>query len=183
MAVLSEKDLDAILAKNPAVKVRTLTPVTIHNGAVFDVSAEVKGPKYWNTKVYIYANGLMSEGKPAPQYGKPAAVYDSRREYLRACQLVRLEKANQISDLRRQVRFELEPQGEYNGVKIRAEYYFADFTYVENGELVVEDVKAFSEKSQKFRTTELFRSKWNRMKRRHPQYRFVVIDPYAGKQQ
>ena len=144
---------------------------------------EKKGPKYWNTKIYIYANGLYTEAKKDPKYGDPVAVYDSRREYLRACQLLRLEKQGLITNLRRQVRFELEPAGEYRGVKIRAEYYFADFSYWQNGEMVVEDVKAFSEKSQKFRTTELFRSKWNRLKRRHPEYRFVIIDPQAGREQ
>lgn len=78
-------------------------------------------------------------------------VYDSRKEMQRHKELLILEKAGKITDLKRQVSFTLLPGQreiiEKDGVtKIgkvieRGVYYTADFVYWENGKLVVEDVK------------------------------------------
>lgn len=79
--------------------------------------------------------------------------FDSRREYIRYCELKYLQHAGKISDLRRQVKYTLIPAqrepdtiGSRGGVKkgrtIERECaYIADFVYTENGETVVEDVK------------------------------------------
>ena len=66
-------------------------------------------------------------------------VFDSVKEYHRWGVLRLLERAGRISDLKRQVSYELIPkqQGE------RACSYVADFTYMENGKLVVEDCKGY----------------------------------------
>ena len=66
-------------------------------------------------------------------------VFDSVKEYHRWGMLKLLERAGRISDLKRQVSYELIPkqQGE------RACSYVADFTYLEGGKLVVEDCKGF----------------------------------------
>lgn len=70
-------------------------------------------------------------------------VFDSKKEYGRYQELRLLEKAGQISDLRRQVPFELVPRQIADGRVIeRAVKYIADFTYWQNGQLVVEDVKS-----------------------------------------
>ena len=68
---------------------------------------------------------------------KPTTGYASRKEANRAKELELLQKAGQISDLDSQVRFEIIPKqgGE------RAAHYIADWTYIEDGELVVEDCK------------------------------------------
>jgi hypothetical protein len=63
--------------------------------------------------------------------------FDSAKEARRYGELVLLGKAGQISDLKRQVKFELIPRIGNE----RPCNYIADFTYLENGELVVEDVK------------------------------------------
>lgn len=65
-------------------------------------------------------------------------TFDSAREANRWTELKILERAGVIEQLKRQVRFELIPKlpGE------RAAYYYADFTYLANGRLVVEDVKS-----------------------------------------
>lgn len=68
-------------------------------------------------------------------------VHDSRKEANRWSQLLLLEKAGVISDLKRQVRYELIPKQEGE----RAVYYVADFEYIENGKKVVEDVKGYKE--------------------------------------
>ena len=70
--------------------------------------------------------------------------YDSRKEYLRHCELKYLEKGGYISDLRRQVKYVLIPSQKENGKFIERECsYYADFVYLDNetGETVVEDVK------------------------------------------
>ena len=66
-------------------------------------------------------------------------VFDSVKEYHRWGCLRLLERAGKIKDLKRQVKFELIPKQEGE----RACYYIADFTYMENGELIVEDCKGF----------------------------------------
>lgn len=79
------------------------------------------GAKYGNTKVEV-------DGMP----------FDSKREAARWQELRLLERAGEISDLRRQVRYELVPKlpGE------RPVDYIADFVYRDkNGNEVVEDVK------------------------------------------
>lgn len=64
-------------------------------------------------------------------------THDSIREANRWCELKLLERAGKISDLQRQVKFELIPKQDGE----RPVYYIADFVYVENGREVVEDAK------------------------------------------
>ena len=63
--------------------------------------------------------------------------HDSKKEANRWCELNLLLRAGVIQDLKRQVRFELLPKQEGE----RAVYYKADFVYLENGKLIVEDTK------------------------------------------
>lgn len=71
-------------------------------------------------------------------------TFDSRREAKRWEELKLLERAGEIQDLRRQVKFELIPSQKVNGkVAERACTYVADFVYTENGNTVVEDSKGF----------------------------------------
>ena len=66
--------------------------------------------------------------------------FDSKREAERWCELKLLERAGEIKELKRQVRFELIP-AQKNG-KWRATSYIADFTYkTRYGKYVVEDAK------------------------------------------
>lgn len=89
-------------------------------------------------------------------------VFDSQEEYRRFCDLCLLQKAGKITDLQRQVKYELIPaqyqeyatgevyqRGERKGQpKIKrvcvekSVCYYADFVYYENGKKVVEDVKS-----------------------------------------
>ena len=85
-------------------------------------------------------------------------TFDSKKEYTRWCELKLLERANEITDLKRQVKFVLIPaqreeskevykKGKHKGLPklgklIEKECaYIADFVYRENGQLVVEDTK------------------------------------------
>jgi hypothetical protein len=65
-------------------------------------------------------------------------VFDSKKEFIRWCELRILERSGNISDLKRQVKYELIPKqaGE------RACMYVADFVYINSdGNTVVEDTK------------------------------------------
>ena len=69
--------------------------------------------------------------------------FDSKKEEGRWQQLLFLQKAGKIHNLRRQVRFELIPAQYKDGRCVeRACSYIADFTYMEGNRLVVEDVKS-----------------------------------------
>ena len=77
-------------------------------------------------------------------------TFDSVKEYRRFCELRLLEKAGAVTDLRRQVKFELIPAQRIDGkVAERACSYVADFVYMENGQQVVEDTKGM--RTQEYR--------------------------------
>lgn len=73
-------------------------------------------------------------------------TYDSVKEADRHATLKLLERAGEISNLQRQVKFELLPAQKDNrtGKLIeRAVSYVADFTYYDEDFFIVEDVKGF----------------------------------------
>lgn len=71
-------------------------------------------------------------------------VFDSKKEYLRFCDLSLLERAGEITDLQRQVKFELIPSQRIDGKVVeRPCTYVADFVYKQAGEKIVEDTKGF----------------------------------------
>ena len=86
-----------------------------------------KTPKYKNTKV------TTTDGK-----------FDSKLEYYRWCELIILEKAKKITDLKRQVKFVLIDKSRFG----REISYVADFTYCVAGNLVVEDTKSTATKTR-----------------------------------
>ncbi len=68
-------------------------------------------------------------------------AFASKGEANRYCELKLLERAGLISDLQLQPKFELQPKFKKDGKTIRAINYIADFQYIENGQIVVEDFK------------------------------------------
>ena len=86
-------------------------------------------------------------------------TFDSKREYKRYCELLLLEKAGAITELKRQVPFVLIPTqfetverySDKTGKRLKDKEviverecsYVADFTYKQDGNLVVEDTKGF----------------------------------------
>ena len=73
--------------------------------------------------------------------------HDSIKEAKRWWELKLLERAGEIQDLQRQVKYELLPKQDGE----RAVYYIADFVYTENGQKVVEDVKGMRTKEYKLK--------------------------------
>jgi hypothetical protein len=86
-----------------------------------------KTPKYKNTIV------TTTDGK-----------FDSKFEYYRWCELVILEKAKKITDLKRQVKFVLIDKSKHG----REISYIADFTYRVGDKLIVEDTKSTATKTR-----------------------------------
>lgn len=68
-------------------------------------------------------------------------TFDSQAEYARYCELKQLKRAGEIDDFNVHPKYELQPSFKRNGKTIRAITYSGDFSYRENGRVVVEDVK------------------------------------------
>ena len=79
-------------------------------------------------------------------------TFDSIRESERYGELKLMEKAGEICNFEVHPEIELQPSFTYRGNGIRAIKYEADFSYVENGVQIFEDLKGFE--------TQLFRAKW-----------------------
>lgn len=90
---------------------------------------------------------------------KPVGGFDSKKEAKRHAELTYLALANQITDLRKQVRFDFPLKSQ----KGRTLHYVADFVYsLPSGETIVEDVKSAATQS-----LPLFKYKWALMKHFH----------------
>jgi len=61
-----------------------------------------------------------------------------------------MQQAGEIEDLKHHVHFDLLPAQDVNGRKERPVRYEADFTYMKDGKLVVEDVKSGPTKTKEF---------------------------------
>ena len=85
---------------------------------------------------------------------KDGMKFDSVKEYKRYIELTARMQRGEISELKCQVKFVLAPKVKLEGEK-RAKpelRYYADFTYLSNGKLIVEDVKsAVTRKLQSYR--------------------------------
>ena len=126
----SEED---VLKHNARIK--NMTPKTNFNIQDDKLNVENKKSKYGAIKCKY--NGIE---------------FDSKKERDRYIELKQLERLGIISDLQLQVPFVLQDGFEFNGKKILPIKYIADFTYWENGELVIEDVKR--EKDRRIRVEE-----------------------------
>lgn len=90
----------------------------------------------------------VKQAKPAKYRNEQVEVdgvkHDSGKEATRWGQLQLLQRTGEIRDLKRQVSFVLAPAVRLAGEpkKKPAIRYFADFTYLQNGQMIVEDVKS-----------------------------------------
>lgn len=91
---------------------------------------------------------IGTEKKKKSKYGNEKTEtngikFDSKKEARRYMELRQLETMGKISDLKLQHTFTLqEAFTTESGERIQAIKYIADFTYMEDGKLVVEDVKS-----------------------------------------
>lgn len=94
-------------------------------------------------------------------------VFDSVLEAKRYKQLVLLQKANKISNLKLQPRFLLQESFKKNGKIYRKIEYIADFKYEKNGQTIVEDVKG--------KQTETFKLKYKLFEHKYPNLSLKII--------
>jgi hypothetical protein len=90
---------------------------------------------------YKDARSLLTPRKKSPKFKNKAFWQDgiywhSKREYARWLLLLKLQEAGEISELRRQVPFDL------HAGETKIATYHADFVYKVQGQPVIEDVKA-----------------------------------------
>ena len=89
-------------------------------------------------------------------------VYDSKREAARWRELVLMERAGEIDDLQRQVKFVLQEGFNLpNGERVRPITYIADFLYVDRrtNKLIAEDAKGIATQVYKIKK-KLFQRKF-----------------------
>ena len=90
-----------------------------------------------------YKTLTKSNGRRSKYGAHPVSIdglrFDSAREATRWVQLVMLERAGVIQGLRRQVPFVLIDKSAHG----RAIRYIADFTYMQDGQEIVEDAKGY----------------------------------------
>ena len=96
--------------------------------------------------------------------------FDSKKESKDWQRLCMLESCGIISNLQRQVAFELQPAYINNqGKKVRAIEYIADFCYEKDGKMYVQDSKG-----GKATQTDVFKLKRKMFEYRYPGYIFVI---------
>jgi len=88
----------------------------------------------WDKPKAKYANEKITD--------EQGDKFDSKGEYQRWCDLLILQRLKLISNLERQVTFELQPAFKYNGKTMRAITWRPDFCYTEGDTDYVEDFKS-----------------------------------------
>lgn len=177
--VITQSEFDAMLAKNPHLRVsrrRGAAPAQANVSKLLAAAQKgQKSAKYWNYKVFIHERGISTQS-PDKDLGKVLDKFDSIKEYSRYGELQMLERAGEISDLRRQVPILIQEAFDYDGTHIAAITYKADFVYKNpQGRTCVEDVKGFDESTGKYRTTKDFDLKWKLLKCKYPDNIFVIV--------
>ena len=94
--------------------------------------------------------------------------FDSKLEANRYSELKLLERAGEIFDLKLQPRFLLQPNFKYKGKTHRKIEYVADFEYICNGQVIVEDVKGVK--------TEVFKLKEKLLLYKYPKINFRLVE-------
>ena len=94
-------------------------------------------------------------------------VFDSIAESKRYKELALLEKAGQIKGLELQPQFLLQEGFKKNGKTYRKIEYIADFMYIENGKVIIEDVKGME--------TDVFKLKRKLFEYKYPDFELKIV--------
>lgn len=107
-------------------------------------------------------------------HNKPVEIdgfrFDSQKEARRRNELKLLERAGEISNLVVHPVYLLQESFLYHGKLVRAILYEGDFSYTENGRIVVEDVKSEATK------TAVFKLKQKMFWKTYPEYELRIIE-------
>lgn len=94
-------------------------------------------------------------------------VFDSISESKRYKELALLEQAGQIKGLELQPKFLLQEGFKKNGKTFRKIEYIADFMYIENGKVIIEDVKGME--------TDVFKLKRKMFEYKYPGFELRIV--------
>lgn len=94
-------------------------------------------------------------------------VFDSTQESRRYKELKLLLKAGKIQNLELQPHFLLQESFKKNSKTYRKVEYIADFQYIENGKIIVEDVKGMQ--------TDVFKLKHKLFEKKYPDLELKII--------
>lgn len=94
-------------------------------------------------------------------------VFDSVAESKRYKELALLEKAGEIKGLKLQPKFLLQESFKKNGKTYRKIEYIADFMYIENGKVIIEDVKGME--------TDIFKLKRKMFEYKYPGFELRIV--------
>lgn len=184
---MSAEELQQVLLQNSSISISAASPSTILS---VQSQGNAKIPKdsnkYYNVPVYVFSDGFVFfdeqnkikklEGEDLhKQHGKVERKYDSIKEYEREQELQLLEKKGLIQKLKRQFPLTIQEKCQYHGQTIRPIVYRADFCYIKNNVVVIEDVKGYDKKKGKWKTTPVFDLKWKLLKAKYPQYDFEIV--------
>lgn len=182
---MTEAELDTLLKRNPALRVRDEKPASkTSSGVNFSPTVQQLPPntgephaKYRNHKVYVHANGYVDIERDESTHGSVIRVYDSVKEYRRHEELRLLEGEGEIRGLLWQFPLTIQEGFTYRGERVKAITYKADFKYTDakSGDTVIEDVKGKDMSTGKYLTTEAFRLKWKLLKQRYPEFVFKLF--------
>lgn len=178
---MSESELSALLANNPAIKIHEFKSnqnhTTFVNAADVQCKPKTKKVKYRNKKVYVFEDGYADITKSIENHGKVTEVFDSQKEFHRYKELRQMELSGMIFDLKRQVPITILEPFSYQGKQIKAIKYKADFMYYRKNESnpTVEDVKGIDRNSGKVLATPEFLLKWKLLKSKYPNWEFVIV--------
>lgn len=107
-------------------------------------------------------------------HNKPVEIdgfkFDSQKEALRWNELKLLERAGIISNLVAHPVYIIQEAFDYYGTHVRAIMYEADFSYIENGRIIAEDVKSAATK------TSVFKLKQKMFWKTHPEIELRIIE-------
>ena len=93
--------------------------------------------------------------------------FQSKKEANRYCELLLLQRGKIISNLKLQPRFLLQEGFKKNGKTYKKIEYIADFQYVENGKIIIEDVKGYE--------TEVFKIKHKLFEYKYPEFELRLV--------
>jgi hypothetical protein len=97
-------------------------------------------------------------------------AFDSKAEARRYQELLLLQRAGEISDLELQPKFLLQAGFTDNtGKRQRAIHYIADFQYVENDQMIIEEVKGYKKNA-------VWRLKKKMFLYHHPNYKLRIVE-------
>lgn len=184
---MSAEELQQILQQNSSITISAASPSTIQTAQPQENAKISKDSnKYYNVPVYVFSDGFVffDEHNKIKKldaedlrrlHGKVERKYDSIKEYEREQELQLLEKEGLIQELKRQYPLTIQDKCQYRGQTLRPIIYRADFRYIKNGVVIIEDVKGYDKKKGKWKTTPVFDLKWKLLKARYPQYEFEIV--------